>query len=80
MQTQLRGIARLEIRVIRTDGKWKASQNLPAQNKAGVIDGSVRDGKGDAARVIREAMAEQGTGVVLATTPNSGSHLEAKLQ
>lgn len=57
VQAQLRGIVGLEIRVTRTDGKWKASQNQPEQNMAGVIDGLVRDGKEDAARVISEAMA-----------------------
>lgn len=36
---QLKGITGIEIAIERIEGKWKASQNHPAANKAGVIDG-----------------------------------------
>lgn len=36
---QLKGITGIEIEIERIEGKWKASQNHPAANKAGVVDG-----------------------------------------
>lgn len=36
---QLKGIAGIEIPVDRIEGKWKASQNQPAANRAGVLAG-----------------------------------------
>jgi len=36
---QLKGIAGVEIAVDRIEGKWKASQNQPADNHAGVVAG-----------------------------------------
>ncbi|PTQ12228.1 transcriptional regulator [Sphingomonas oleivorans] len=36
---QLKGISGLEIPIDRIEGKWKASQNQPAANRAGVISG-----------------------------------------
>jgi transcriptional regulator len=36
---QLKGITGIEIAIERIEGKWKASQNHPAANKAGVVDG-----------------------------------------
>ena len=36
---QLKGIAGVEIAVERIEGKWKASQNQPAANHAGVVTG-----------------------------------------
>jgi len=39
IEGQLKGITGIEISIDRMEGKWKASQNHPASNKAGVIDG-----------------------------------------
>jgi transcriptional regulator len=39
IQTLLAGIVGLEFEIARLEGKWKASQNHPAANRAGVIDG-----------------------------------------
>ena len=39
ISSQLRGIVGVEIPVTAIAGKWKASQNRPAADRAGVIDG-----------------------------------------
>jgi transcriptional regulator len=39
ISSQLKGIIGIEIPVDRIEGKWKASQNQPAANRIGVIDG-----------------------------------------
>jgi transcriptional regulator len=48
---QIKGIVGLEIPIARIEGKWKVSQNRPAIDQAGVVNG-LRGGAGDA-----EAMA-----------------------
>ena len=49
IETSLRAIVGLEIAIDRIEGKFKLSQNHPARNRAGVIDGlRERDGDGDA--------------------------------
>jgi transcriptional regulator len=47
------GIVGLEVPIARLVGKWKVSQNRPAQDRAGVVEGLRREGGEDAA-----AMAE----------------------
>jgi transcriptional regulator len=37
--SQLKGIAGIELQVERLEGKWKASQNQPAENRSGVAAG-----------------------------------------
>ena len=37
--SQLNGIVGIELDIVRLEGKWKASQNHPAANRAGVVDG-----------------------------------------
>jgi transcriptional regulator len=39
IQTMLRGIVGFEFEIARLEGKWKASQNHPAANREGVIEG-----------------------------------------
>lgn len=39
IEDQLKGVTGIEIAIERIEGKWKASQNHPAANKAGVADG-----------------------------------------
>jgi len=41
---QLKGITGLEIPIARIEGKWKASQNHPDENRRGVADGLRRTG------------------------------------
>jgi transcriptional regulator len=54
-----RQIVGLEIEIDDLRGKWKASQNRPAADRAGVIAGLTEDGDPDAlamAAIVREAM------------------------
>src|SRR5262249_13475679 len=39
IETQLKAIVGLEIRLTRLDGKWKVSQNRAPRDRAGVVDG-----------------------------------------
>ena len=49
IRKSLRAIVGLEVTIDRIEGKFKLSQNHPARNRAGVIDGlHQRDGDGDA--------------------------------
>lgn len=53
---QLPGIVGVEIPIDRLEGKWKASQNQPAANRAGVVAGLRRDDPASPmARVVEEA-------------------------
>jgi transcriptional regulator len=54
IERQLGGIVGLEVPIGRLTGKWKVSQNRPAPDRAGVVEGLQR--QGDPASV---AMAEQ---------------------
>jgi transcriptional regulator len=48
IETQLAAIVGIEMPIARLEGKWKASQNRPAVDRAGVVEGLLREG-GDAA-------------------------------
>jgi transcriptional regulator len=48
----LKGIVGFEIPIARLEGKWKMSQNRPAQDRAGVVEGLGHEG-GPAAAVAR---------------------------
>lgn len=52
---QLKGIVGLELAVTRIEGKWKASQNRPAEDRAGVIAALEAEGNDDA-RALAETM------------------------
>lgn len=39
VETMLKGIVGVELEIARLEGKWKASQNHPAANREGVIEG-----------------------------------------
>lgn len=54
VQGMLKGIVGFELAVTRLEGKWKMSQNRPAQDRAGVVDGLTRESGGDVARIVRE--------------------------
>ena len=50
---QIRGIVGIEIAVARIDGKWKASQNRPAGDHAGIIAGLDDAGANEMAALVR---------------------------
>lgn len=53
-----RQIVGLEIEIVELNGKWKASQNRPAADRAGVIAGLTEDGDADAlamAAIVRDS-------------------------
>ena len=61
IEAQLGAIIGLEMPIARLVGKWKVSQNRPAQDREGAVEGLSREGgeTGAAmARLIRESMAE----------------------
>ena len=53
---QLKRIIGFEIPIARIEGKWKMSQNRPAQDRAGVVEGLVREG-GPAEAVVAKIVA-----------------------
>jgi transcriptional regulator len=44
IEKQLRAIVGLEIPIARMTGKWKVSQNRPAEDRAGVVEALLREG------------------------------------
>jgi len=59
IEAQLGAIVGLELRLTRLVGKWKMSQNRPAQDRAGVVDGLQREG-GEAGRAIADLVRGAG--------------------
>jgi transcriptional regulator len=55
----MKGIIGIEIPVAKIEGKWKVSQNRPAQDRAGVMAG-LRDDGGEQAQVIATLVADRG--------------------
>jgi transcriptional regulator len=56
IRAQLKGIVGFELPIVRLEGKWKMSQNRPAEDRAGAIEGLQREGGAGEARVA-EVMA-----------------------
>lgn len=56
VRSQLKRIVGFEIPITRLEGKWKMSQNRPAQDRAGVVEGLAREG-GPAEAVVAEIVA-----------------------
>jgi transcriptional regulator len=52
IEGMLRGIVGFALPIARLEGKWKMSQNRPAQDRAGVITGLEADGMEDVAELI----------------------------
>ena len=50
----LRAIVGFEMPIERLEGKWKMSQNRPAEDRAGVIEGLRRDGEPAVAEIVVE--------------------------
>ncbi|HLW91216.1 MAG TPA: FMN-binding negative transcriptional regulator [Roseiarcus sp.] len=54
---QIKSIVGVEIEIARLSGKWKASQNRPAADRAGVIEGLIAEGEPmalDMAEIVRK--------------------------
>jgi transcriptional regulator len=51
---RIAGLCGLEIPIARLEGKWKASQNQPDENRASVVEGLEAEGRDDMAQVVRE--------------------------
>jgi transcriptional regulator len=63
IETLLGAIIGLEIPIARLVGKWKVSQNRPAEDRAGVVDALLEDGGSPAAamaRLVRDASRDAG--------------------
>ena len=57
----LKGIVGFELTIMKLDGKFKMSQNRPAVDRAGVVEGLARDGgetKAAVARLVSESSRE----------------------
>ena len=48
----LKGIVGFALSITRLEGKWKMSQNRPAEDRAGVVAGLEADGRGNVAALI----------------------------
>ena len=48
----LKGIVGFSLPITRLEGKWKMSQNRPAQDRAGVVDGLAAEGREDVAALV----------------------------
>jgi transcriptional regulator len=55
IQGMVRGIIGISLRITRLEGKVKMSQNRPAADHAGVIEGLRRDGQSDLAEAVARA-------------------------
>jgi len=53
VQGMLRGIVGFAIPLTRLEGKWKMSQNRPAEDRAGVVEGLTEQGREEVAALIR---------------------------
>ena len=52
-EAMLNGIIGFALPISRLEGKWKMSQNRPAEDRAGVIEGLHEEGRSDVAALIR---------------------------
>jgi transcriptional regulator len=55
---QVKGIIGIEIEIVRTEGKWKVSQNRPEADRAGVVEGLRQEGP--AGETMAAIVAERG--------------------
>jgi transcriptional regulator len=54
VQGMLKGIVGFELTITRLQGKWKMSQNRPAADRTGVVEGLNKDGQPELAREVAE--------------------------
>ncbi|MBS0644668.1 MAG: FMN-binding negative transcriptional regulator [Acetobacteraceae bacterium] len=59
VQTMLRGFVGISLRITRLEGKVKMSQNRPATDIGGVVDGLRQDGRSDLAAAVAQAARGQ---------------------
>ncbi len=52
IDVMLKGIVGFVIPITRLEGKWKMSQNRPAEDRAGVLAGLNEEGRADVAALI----------------------------
>ena len=57
LQGMFKGSVGFRLPIARIEGKWKLSQNRPAEDRAGVVDG-LREGGGEAELAVADLMAE----------------------
>jgi transcriptional regulator len=57
IEGMLRGIVGISLRIDRLEGKLKLSQNRPAKDQSGVVDGLRLDGQEDLAAAVASAVA-----------------------
>jgi transcriptional regulator len=57
VQGMLKGIVGFSIPLTRLEGKWKMSQNRPAEDRAGVVAGLSEDGREEVAALVRDSRA-----------------------
>jgi transcriptional regulator len=50
----LKAIVAFELTITRLEGKWKMSQNRPAEDRAGVVAGLTADGSTEVAAIVAE--------------------------
>lgn len=58
IEAQLRGIVGIEIPISRIEAKWKVSQNRPAADRDGVVEG-LRSAGDEASLAMAELVAER---------------------
>lgn len=58
IEGQLKGITGIEIAIARIEGKWKVSQNHPASNNAGVINGLLAQNSLSPMALIMHSLAD----------------------
>jgi len=54
VQGMINGITGLELTITRLEGKWKMSQNRPASERPGIVEGLREDGRPDLADAVAE--------------------------
>ena len=60
VQGMLKGIVGFALPIARLEGKWKMSQNRPAEDRAGVVAGLQADGRGDVAATVAKVARKPG--------------------
>ena len=59
IDAMLKAIVGFELIIDKLEGKWKMSQNRPAQDRAGVVEGLTREGRSaEVAAIVRERSGE----------------------
>ncbi len=54
IEAMLKAIVAFELTITRLEGKWKMSQNRPAEDRAGVVAGLTGEGKTEVAAIVAE--------------------------